>query len=148
MQPARHRPNQLICSVNVAAFASVMIALLSMFLCRQVDVHGAPRWMPVDVPKAAHPIPMRSADREHAMIVAKTRDDKVFFRGDRIGPDQLPAKIRKSVKHGSENKLYIGADAHAKYAWVLDILDGVHAAEVEKVGLLVNERPTSTPNRH
>ncbi|MGD0508783.1 MAG: biopolymer transporter ExbD [Terriglobales bacterium] len=147
MHLKRHRPNQLICNINIAGFASVMLALLYMFICRQADAPGPQRWIPVDMPKAAHSISMRSADREDAMIVAITRDDRVFFRGERISPDQLPARIRESVNHGSENKVYIGADAHAKYEWVAEVLDGVRSAGVERIGFLVYERrPVSAPN--
>jgi biopolymer transport protein ExbD len=124
-----------------------MLALVYLFVSSAGDVHGARRWVPVDIPKATHPISMRGADREDAMIVAITSDDKVFFRGDIIWPNQLPARIRESVKHGSESKVYIGADAHAKYEWVAEVLDDVRSTGIEKIGFLVNERPTSMPSQ-
>jgi biopolymer transport protein TolR len=90
---------------------------------------------------------MPRADREDAMIVTVARDDKVFFRGERIRPDQLPTRIRESVKHGSENKVYIGADGRAKYSWVAEVLDGVRSAGVEKIGLLVYQKgPVPVPS--
>src|SRR6266851_1607602 len=145
MQPKRHRPNQLICDINVAGFAGVMLALLWLLMPSpgDIDVH---RWVLVDMPNAVHPVSMRGADREDAMIVAITRDDRIFFRTDRVAPDQLPAKIQQSLSQGSERKVYIRADARAKYGWVAEVLAGVRSAGVEKIGFLVDKRPTSPPN--
>jgi len=75
-----------------------------------------------------------------------TRNDKVFFRTDLVRPDQLPAQIRESVSQGSEKKVYVRADARAKYGWVAEVLDNVCSAGVEKIGFLVEERRTPAPN--
>jgi biopolymer transport protein TolR len=144
----RHRPNQLICGVNGTPFVHVALglclALLLFFFSVPQRSHH-----PVgpDLPRVSHPVSMPHADREDAMVVIIARDHIIFFRGDRIGPDRLPAKIRESVKHGSENKVYIGADGRAKYGWVAEVLDGVRSAGVEKIGLLVYEKgPVPVPN--
>lgn len=89
---------------------------------------------------------MRGADREDAMTVAILRDDKVFFRNEGVTPDQLPSKIRESISQGSEKEIYIWADARAKYGWVAEVLDNVRSAGVEKIGFLVERRPTPAPN--
>ncbi len=49
MQPKRHRQNPLICDINVAAFASVMLALLYLFMSPKFDGYcgrqtGKTRW--------------------------------------------------------------------------------------------------------
>jgi len=119
-----------------------MLALLYLFMFPQVDGH---RWVPVDMPKAHHPVSMRGAGREDAMIVAITCSNKVFFRTDPVSLDQLPDRIRESVSQGSEKKVYIRADARAKYAWVAEVLDNVHSAGIEKIGFLVDQRRTPVP---
>lgn len=145
MQPKQHRPSQLICNINVAGFAGVMFALLYLFMpnAADVDVH---RGAPVDLAKVSSPVSMRAADREDAMIVGITRDGKIFFRNDQVMLDQLPSRIREAVGQGSEKKVYVKADAHAKYVWVAGVLDRAHDAGVEKIGFLVDKRPTSLPS--
>jgi biopolymer transport protein TolR len=100
-----------------------------------------------DLAQADHPISMPKAVREDAMVVAVMRDGKVFFGTDRIKPWNLPVKIRDSVSHGAERKVYIKADARAKYGAVKDVLDGVRSSGIEKIGFLVERRrtPDSVP---
>ncbi len=144
MHPKRHRPNELICSINVAGFVGVMLSVLYLFMPVNVDGH---RGAPVDLPHISHPVSMAHANREDAIVIAITRDDKIFFRNDQVALDLLPTKIRESVDHGSEKKVYISADARAKYGWVADVLDSARSAGVEKIGFLVYERRSvSAPN--
>jgi len=124
-----------------------MLVVLWLFMFREVySRHGHPG-MAVDTPKVVHAIAMRGADREDAMIVAIARDDKIFFRSELIMPDQLPAKIREAVSQGAERKVYIRTDARAKYSWVAEVVDNVQSAGIEKIGFLVDQRPTPSPNQ-
>jgi biopolymer transport protein TolR len=139
------RSNRLICNIDVTAFAGVMFALVAMFMLPAMTIVH-PRGTSVDLAKIDRSIPMRAAEREDAMLIAVTREGKVFFRADPVRPEQLPAMIRNSVSRGSERKVYIKADARAKYSWVAEVLDGVHTAGIEKVGFLVDQR--RTPSGH
>jgi biopolymer transport protein TolR len=139
------RSNDLICHINVTGFVSVMLALLFMFMVKD-PVCSFGRGVPVDLTKVSYPVPMRAADREEAMIVLITRDDKIFFRTDKVRVDELPDKIRESVSQGSEKKVYISADARAKYLWVAEVLDNVRSTGVERIGFLVDQRRPPAPN--
>jgi biopolymer transport protein TolR len=107
---------------------------------------GEYRGTPVDLPHVGHPVSMAHADREDAILIAVTRDDKIFFRADKVSLDQLPAKIRESLNQGSEKKVYIRADARAKYVWVAEVLDNVRSTGVERIGFLVDQRRPPAPN--
>ena len=133
-----------ICEINVTAFLSIQAALLAMFMAPVVNYPDLPRAISVDQAKVAHPTPMRAADREDAMIVAVMRTGDVYFQGDKILPGQLDSKIRNAMALGSEKKVYINADARAKYGRVSQILQAVQASGVERVGFLVNQRKQSS----
>jgi biopolymer transport protein TolR len=139
------RSNRLICNIDVTAFAGVMVALVAVFMLPAMVVDH-PRGVSVDLAKIGHPIPMRAAEREDALLIAVTRDGRVFFRTECVRPEQLPAKIRDSVSHGAEKRVYIRADARAKYSSVAEVLDNVHAAGIEKIGFLVDQRRTVPVN--
>ena len=89
---------------------------------------------------------MPHANREDAIRVAITRDDKVFFGNELVRPNELPARIRESVNRGSERRVYILADRRARYSWVAEVLDNVRTAGIEKVGFLVEQRLPPAPN--
>jgi biopolymer transport protein TolR len=60
--------------------------------------------------------------------------------------DQLAGKIRGGISQGSEKKVYIRADARAKYGWVAEVVDNVRSTEVEKISFLADERRVPGPN--
>jgi biopolymer transport protein ExbD len=136
----RGRSNELICYINVTGFLSVIFLLLIAYVVQPVSFLG--QHGPVDMAKVSHPIPMSHADRENAIQISVTREGKVFFGSNLVRLSDLPSKIRGSVSRGSEKKVYIRADARAKYAWVAEVLDSVHDAGIEKIGFLVDQRKT------
>jgi len=89
---------------------------------------------------------MAHANREDAMIVTIFRDDKVLYRSDLVRPNELLAKIRESLNQGAEREVYIRADARARYGWVAKVVDDVRSAGVEKIGFLVEQRPSPKAN--
>lgn len=95
----------------------------------------------VDLPKVEHPIPMWKANREDAIVFVVQRNGDLYF-GNQILPqvDDVPFIITKAVHNGAEKKVYIRADAHAKYACVHELLESVHSAGIENVAFLADER--------
>lgn len=91
----------------------------------------------------ASPIP--HALREDAILIAIRRDGEVFYRSDLIHVDSLPARIRQSVKGGSEPTIYIQADMRSRYRVVKDVLDAVHSAQVGKVVFVVYQTKAPSP---
>ncbi len=125
-----------------------MVFLLALFMVTTGPTHHGPSY---DLPKVGHPIPMPRANREDALLVTVMRDGMIYFQNSRVVPDNLPAMIRDGVNRGAEQKVYIRADARARYGTVAAVLDAVHAGGVEKVTFLVGQRrvlsasPDTTP---
>src|SRR5579864_316440 len=120
------KPTSLISSINVTGgFLSIMIVLFfTVFFADPGPLYMHPhRGVGIDLPKVSHPSLMRTANREDAMTVAIMRDGKVFFRRNQVSVDQLQDKIRDGLREGSEKKVYIRADARAKYGTVKEALD-------------------------
>jgi biopolymer transport protein TolR len=141
----RRKSLRLICEINVTAFLSIQAALLGMFMALPASYHDLPTRPSVDLAKVAHPVSMRGADREDVMVVAVTRTGDVYFLGDKTVPQQLFFKIHTQLALGSEKKVYINADARAKYGLVRTVLSAVQSAGVERVGFLVSKRETRDP---
>jgi biopolymer transport protein ExbD len=74
----RHRPNNSICKINVTGFASAMVALPYLFMYRQIDIDSAHHQVGPELPRVSHPVSMPHADGEGAIVVAITRDGKVW----------------------------------------------------------------------
>jgi hypothetical protein len=52
--------------------------------------------------KVNNPIDMHDADKEDALLVAVTRDNKVFFGTDLINPDDLTQKIKDKLANRTD----------------------------------------------
>lgn len=132
----RPRPMRFRCSIDVTGFASVLIALLTMFMAAE-PYHHPPA---MTLAKVHYSVPMPGANREDALLVAVQRDGKIFFGTERIGPEELPTLIKKELRQGAPREVYIKADARARYRGVAAVLDGVRASGVEKIGFLTYQR--------
>jgi biopolymer transport protein ExbD/biopolymer transport protein TolR len=82
---------------------------------------------------------MADADKEDAMVVAVMRDGRVYFGNDQIAPDQLTNKIKDRIAGKVDKRVYLKADARAKFGSVVDVVDNVRAAGVDELGLLTEQ---------
>jgi biopolymer transport protein TolR len=139
---------KLFSDFNTLSFASVMalvvFVLLLIFMTVPTSFHcGGP-----DLPKVSRPISMPGASREDALMVAVARDGQVYFGSDRVTADVLTDKIRERLRDRDvERKVYIKADARARWGTVRIALDGVRSAGILRVAFLVDQRriTASTP---
>ena len=135
--------------INVTPMVDVMLVLLIVFMViTPMLQHG----VSVDLAPVNNPEPMQDADKEDALLVAVMRDGKVYFGNDQIAPDQLTNKIKDRLANKTDKRVYLKADARAKFGSVVDVVDNVRAAGVDDLGLLTEQRktaagaPTSTPS--
>ena len=92
----------------------------------------------VDLVRASHATDLPSAMREDAAIVSVTRDGGVYLDSQAIPLGQLPNQIWKHFNAGGEKKVYVKADARAKYADVAAVLDVLRAAKVQHIALITD----------
>jgi biopolymer transport protein ExbD/biopolymer transport protein TolR len=89
-----------------------------------------------------NPEDMHDADKEDAIQIAVTRDDKVFLGTDPINPDDLTQKIKDRLANRTDKRVFLKADARAKFGWVVEVVDNVRAAGVDQLGLLTEQKKT------
>ncbi len=130
----KNRKSKLFLMPKMDAFVAVMIALLFLFM-GNVTLF-MPGGINVAMAKVRHPKRMLLADREDAVIVAVMRDGSIFFDSDRISPERLAPRIRDAISRSVEKKVYIKADARARYGAVKEALDGVRSSGVESIAFL------------
>jgi biopolymer transport protein ExbD/biopolymer transport protein TolR len=138
-----HRNAKLICRIDMSAFLGIQIFLLVLFF--PLNTIDLPNGASVDYPKASRPVAEPRALREDALIVAVTCDGTVFFDEHKVRIEDLHGKIRDRLIQGAEPKVYIRADARARYRAVADVLYVVRESGVEDIGVLAEERRPQTP---
>ncbi len=131
----------VVSDINVTPMVDVMLVLLIIFMVvTPMLQHGKQ----VDMAQVNNPTDMHDADKEDALQVAITRDDKVFFGTDPINPDDLTQKIKDRIANRTDTRVFLKADARAKYGWVVAVVDDVRAAGVDQLGLLTEQKKSGS----
>jgi biopolymer transport protein ExbD/biopolymer transport protein TolR len=127
--------------INVTPMVDVMLVLLIIFM---VVTPMLQKGVSVDMAKVNNPEAMPDADKEDALLVAVNREGKVFFGTDLIKVDDLTQKIKDRLANKTDKRVFIKADARAKFGWVVEVVDNVRAAGVDQLGLLTDQKKSTT----
>jgi biopolymer transport protein ExbD len=135
--------------INVTPMVDVMLVLLIIFM---VITPMLQKGFSVDMARVQNPRPMQDADKETAVVLAITRDGKIYFGPTPVKLGEITVKVKDRMSTELDKTVYVKADARAKYGDVVSVVDNVRAAGVDQLGLLTErvERrssgaPTATP---
>jgi biopolymer transport protein TolR len=133
------RDAKINCNINVTPMVDVMLVLLIIFM---VVTPMLDHSLVKEMARVDHPRDMPDADRESAIVVAITRDNRIYLRTDLTTLQDLGPRVAELLKKASvnEQKVYVRSDARAKYTNVTDVVDTLRAAGVEDLGLLTEKR--------
>ncbi|MBI4464317.1 MAG: biopolymer transporter ExbD [Acidobacteria bacterium] len=118
---------------NVVPMADIMLVLLIIFM---VVTPMLQKGVSVDLVRTQNPRSMPDADREDAVVVAVTRDGKVFLGSDQTQMGDLVREVQELIANRVDKTVYIKSDARAKYERVVEVVDEVRSAGVDQLGLL------------
>src|SRR5437016_8649962 len=102
--------------INVTPMVDVMLVLLIIFM---VVTPMLQKGYDVEMAKTNNPVPMQDAEKEDALLVAVTRDGKVFFGNDPVAPDQITDIVKKRMATAPGQTVFVRADARARYGKVV-----------------------------
>jgi biopolymer transport protein ExbD len=118
---------------NVVPMCDIMLVLLIIFMVITPLLQNGTS---VDMVKAINPRPMPDADKEDAVVVAITRDGRVFLGSDQTRVEDLTEKVQDKISARVDKTVYLKADSRAKYEAVLNVVDEIRSAGVDQLGLI------------
>jgi biopolymer transport protein ExbD/biopolymer transport protein TolR len=124
---------QVNADINVTPMADVMLVLLIIFI---VVTPMLQKGVSVELANTTHPIDMKEADREDAVLVAVTRDGKFYLGQDRVAIEDLATRVNDLLSGRIEKTVFVKSDRRARYGDVVQVVDNIRNAGVDKVGLL------------
>jgi len=89
--------------------------------------------------RTKNPIAMQGADRDDAVLIAVTREGRVYLGTTQTPADQLPQKVKDLLTNRLDKMVYLRADSRARYETVVDVVDNLRAAGVDQLGLLTEQ---------
>jgi biopolymer transport protein ExbD len=123
--------------INVTPMVDVMLVLLIIFM---VVTPMLQRGVSVDLAKTDNPVQMPEADKEDSVIVAIMRDGKVYLNSDAVSPEALTDRVKETMANRADKRIFVKADAGARYGDVVSVVDDVRSAGVDELGLLTEQR--------
>ena len=129
--------------INVTPMVDVMLVLLIIFMVITPMLQPG---VSVELAKTDNPTSMQDADKEDALLIAVMHDGAIFFGSHQVTADQLTGKVKDRLATKVDKRVFIKADARAKYGNVVEVVDNIRSAGVDQVGLLTEQRKPTIPN--
>jgi biopolymer transport protein ExbD len=126
----RSRRVEYYCRIDASAVAGVFIVLLFFLMNALPSGHSHSS---VDLAKSEHAALAPGARREDALRILVSRDGRSYLGNHAVSRDELARQIVSGVREGAENRVYILADARAKYADVRAVLACIQQTGVGNV---------------
>jgi len=128
--------------INVTPMVDVMLVLLIIFM---VITPMLQKGVSVDLARVQNPRSMADADKEDAVVLAVTRDGKIYLGSSPILIDQITTTVKERLANKLDKTVYVKSDARTRYGDVVTVVDNVRAAGVDALGLLTErvERRTA-----
>lgn len=131
----KKKAQAVVSDINVTPMVDVMLVLLIIFM---VITPMLSKGISVDKVKTKNPISMQGADKDDAILVAVTRDGKVYLGNTQMSSDQLPPKVKDLLTNKLDKTVYLAGDSRARYEKVVDVIDNLRAAGVDQLGLITD----------
>ena len=134
--------------MNVVPLIDILLVLLIIFM---VVTPMLTKGVSVDMVTANTPRDMQDADKDDAVIVAVTRDGKIYLGNTNIQKEDITGQVKDRLANRLDKTVYVRSDARAKYGDVVAVVDEIRSAGVDQLGLLTERRqnretPPPPPN--
>ena len=115
--------------INVTPLVDVVLVLLIIFM---VTAPMMQRGVDVRLPRVES-----SADaQEQRLVVTVGRDQKVYLNDKLVPVAGLEPRLRDAIKARADKTVYLKADQGLSYGFVVETMDRIRRAGVEKLGMV------------
>jgi biopolymer transport protein ExbD/biopolymer transport protein TolR len=140
----RNEGSKVSSNINVTPMVDVMLVLLIIFMVITPMLQNK---VNVDLAQSANATPMDDANKEDSVVVAITRDSRVYLGQNQTSLANLGGEVRDMLENKTSKIVYFRADARAHYGTVMDAIDAVRTAGVEEVGMLTEQQQSLSTTR-
>jgi biopolymer transport protein TolR len=115
--------------INIIPLVDVVLVLLLIFMLTAPMMY---RGIDVNLPKAAS----RPTAVEERMILTVTKDRTLYLNEKPVSLAALESQLRDAFKSRTDKTLYLKADASLAYGAVVETMDRVRRAGIERLGMV------------
>src|SRR5882724_9482590 len=131
-------------SPNVIPMADIMLVLLIIFM---VVTPMLQKGVSVDLANVNNPHDMKDADKDDAIVVAVTRDGKIYLGNTPLNKEDITSQVKDRLSARLDKTVYVKSDARAKYGDVVAVVDEIRSVCVDHVAVLTekNQKEKAAP---
>jgi biopolymer transport protein TolR len=115
--------------INIIPLVDVVLVLLLIFMLTAPMMY---RGIDVNLPKAA----AKPTAVEERMILTVTKDRALYLNDKPVALTTLETQLRDAFKGRTDRTLYLKADAGLAYGAVIETMDRVRRAGIERLGMV------------
>jgi biopolymer transport protein TolR len=140
------RQRRFLAEINVIPLVDVVLVLLVIFMVTAPMLY---RGMDITLPTSAS----NTIKPEIRAVLTIEKDQRLYLDKDPVSVAQLERKLRVMKEEHADVSLYLRADRDVPYGIVVQVMDGVKKAGIEKLGMVTDptgsERVSEgTPSQH
>jgi len=115
--------------INIIPLVDVVLVLLLIFMLTAPMMY---RGIDVNLPKATS----RPTAVEERLVLTVTKDQSLFLNDRRLPATGLELALRQAFANRTDKTLYLKADAGLSYGVVVETMDRVRRAGIERLGMV------------
>ena len=115
--------------INIIPLVDVVLVLLLIFMLTAPMMY---RGIDVNLPRAA----AKPTAVEERMVLTLTKDQALYLNDRRVTPTGIEEALRDAFRGRTDKTLYLKADAGLSYGAVIETMDRVRRAGIEKLGMV------------
>jgi biopolymer transport protein TolR len=119
--------------INVVPLVDVMLVLLIIFM---VAAPMMTQGMAVNLPQARKANPVTAQPIYVTVPLTYAKEHIVQIGNDEIRIEILPERVRQAMLERDDKSLFVRADGAVTYKDLVDVMDRLRLAGIEKVGLI------------
>jgi len=122
--------------INVTPMADIMLVLLIIFMITTPLLQTG---VTVNLPKAKNPLDAPEADSKDAIVVALTREGRIYLQKTPITEEDLIKYVTDRLTGEINKTMFLKADQSVAYGRVVQIVTQCRKAGVERIGLMAEK---------
>ncbi len=123
------RQRRFLAEINVIPLVDVVLVLLIIFMVTAPMLY---RGMDIKLPSSAS----NTIKPEIRAVLSIEKDQRLYLDKDPVSVAQLEHKLRLLKEEHADVSLYLRADRDVPYGVVVQVMDGVKKAGIEKLGMV------------
>ena len=127
------RPRQFLAEINVIPLVDVVLVLLVIFMVTAPMLH---RGLDINLPTTA----ANTIKAEERLVVTIQKDRSLSLGNDPISLVALRSKLQEAKTSNPLVSVYLRADQTVPYGTVVQIMDEVKGAKIERLGMVTGPK--------